>query len=259
MTTDSSHYLSDLHKQIDQLFNLEEVRTLCFDLGVDFDNVAGEGKSARIRELILQLARRDELQSLIDLVRQERPRAVWADVPADFSLPGGLETPEKTPPATANYYGPVTFNQQGQVVHGPQANVAGEAHIDHVGDKVEGDRITVGNISGSSGVAIGRGAQATVTTTTVTDGGGDPSSGDVFAPLRALAASDAPDMAAKVVELQAQAARGAAADDAVIAGLIQDLADADPVLKAAVTALFARPELAAAAGGGVTKFVLSRL
>jgi hypothetical protein len=257
MTTDSSRYLSDLHKQIDRLFNLEEVRTLCFDLGVDFDNVAGEGKSARIRELILQLARRDELPRLIDLVRQERPNAVWTGVPANFSLPGGLETPEKTPPATANYYGPVTFNQQGQVVHGLQANIAGDAHINHIGDKIEGDRITVGNISGSSGIAIGRGAQATVTTTTVT--GGDPALVDLFAPLRALAASDAPDMAARVAELEAHAARGAAADDAAMAGLIQDLADADPVLKAAVAALFARPELATAAGGGATKFVLSRL
>ncbi|MEJ2265389.1 MAG: hypothetical protein P8X95_18240 [Anaerolineales bacterium] len=32
-----------------------------------------------------------------------------------------------------------------------------------MGDKVGGDKITVGDISGSTGVAIGRGAQATVT------------------------------------------------------------------------------------------------
>jgi uncharacterized caspase-like protein len=39
-----------------------------------------------------------------------------------------------------------------------------EIHGDKVmGDKVGGDRITVGDISGSTGVAIGRGAQATVT------------------------------------------------------------------------------------------------
>jgi hypothetical protein len=31
------------------------------------------------------------------------------------------------------------------------------------GDKVAGDKISVGNISGSKGIAIGRGAQATVT------------------------------------------------------------------------------------------------
>jgi hypothetical protein len=39
-----------------------------------------------------------------------------------------------------------------------------EVHGDKVmGDKVGGDKITVGDISGSTGVAIGRGAQATVT------------------------------------------------------------------------------------------------
>ena len=64
------------------------------------------------------------------------------------------------------------FNQQGQTVSGEQVNV-GKMEGGHIGDvisgdkvggdKVGGDKISVGNISGSSGVAIGRGASATVT------------------------------------------------------------------------------------------------
>lgn len=72
-----------------------------------------------------------------------------------------------------------TFNQENQTVHGNQVNIGGDANIDHVGDKIdtgggdyvggnktvnEGDNITVGNISGSSGIALGRGASSTVTT-----------------------------------------------------------------------------------------------
>ncbi|WP_420640883.1 caspase family protein [Candidatus Leptofilum sp.] len=66
-----------------------------------------------------------------------------------------------------------TFNQQNQTVHGAQVNVGGDAHIGQIGnnidtgggdyvsgDKVEGDYISVGNISGASGIAIGRGASA---------------------------------------------------------------------------------------------------
>jgi hypothetical protein len=50
------------------------------------------------------------------------------------------------------------FVGRDKVVHGD------EVHGDKVlGDKVGGDKITVGDISGSTGVAIGRGAQSTVT------------------------------------------------------------------------------------------------
>jgi hypothetical protein len=45
------------------------------------------------------------------------------------------------------------FTGRNKVVHGDQVH----------GDKVGGDKITVGDITGSTGIAIGRGAQATVT------------------------------------------------------------------------------------------------
>ncbi len=269
MATDSSRYLSDLHKQIDQRFNLEEIRSLCFDLGVDFDNVAGEGKSARIRELILQLARRDELQRLIDQLRRERSNVNWRDVPADFSLPGGLDKPEAHPPANANFYGPVTFNQQGQTV-GTQLNITGSANIDHIGDivhgdkvtgdKVGGDKITVGNISGSSGVAIGAGAQADVTlglAAGATTNAIDPVA--YFTPLQLVVDTLSPTLSGKVGALQAEIGRGAAADDAVIAGLIQDLATGLPAAAGLLKTLMTNPAVAAAAGGPATKFVLGRI
>lgn len=174
--TNSSRYLSDLHQQIDRLFSMEDVRTMCFNLGVDFDNVTGEGKSARIRELLLQLARRSELQMLVDLARRDWPKAVWADVPAEFTLPSNLATPDKEPPVNDNYYGPLsTYNQQDQKVD-TQINSAGNVTIGHLGNDVSRNMITVGNISGASVVAIGSEARASVNTTTnVTDGSIDDS------------------------------------------------------------------------------------
>lgn len=128
MTTDSSQYLSALHNQIDALFSVEGVRMLCFDLGVDFENLAGDTKSALVRELILQVARRNRLPDLLALLTQERPQAHWPNVPADFALPESLATADAVSPDN-----PVKS-------------------------------ITVGNITGATGVAIGSNASATVTT-----------------------------------------------------------------------------------------------
>lgn len=269
MATDSSAYLSDLHKLINKYFSLEEVRDLCFKLGIDFDNVAGENKSARIRELILQMARRDELQRLIDLLRVERSNVAWVDVPPDFSLPGGLESPEATPPVSNNYYGPVTFNQPNQQVKS-QYNIAGDAHIDHIGDnvggdkvggdKIGGDSITVGDISGSSGVAIGAGARADVRQTTATElATAAPDLTAHFEPLQIVVDTLAPALGGKVGALRVEVSRGASADDETIAGLIQDLATDLPAAAGLLKTLMANPDVAAAANGPATKFVLGRV
>jgi hypothetical protein len=53
--------------------DLEELRTLCFDLGVSCDSLGGEGLSAKARQLVLFLQKRDALSLLVDWLRQERP------------------------------------------------------------------------------------------------------------------------------------------------------------------------------------------
>jgi hypothetical protein len=140
MTGNSTTYMMNLHRLLDQYFSLEEIRTLCFDLGVDYDNVRGEGKSARIRELILALGRNGRLPELIGLVQEQRRHVRWPPVPADFQLPASLESGSTAVPITQHHY-------YGNVVQG---------------DQVGGDKIDVGNISGSQGIAIGRDAAANV-------------------------------------------------------------------------------------------------
>jgi len=48
MAADNATYLSKLHGLIDRSFNLGELRTLCFNMGVDYESVAGEEKQSRI-------------------------------------------------------------------------------------------------------------------------------------------------------------------------------------------------------------------
>ena len=89
MTTEQT-----LHQVLTERLSLEEVRTLCFDLGVDYDNLGGEGKSAKIRELILYLERRDRLPDLARAGERLRPDVPWRDLP-DLQAP---DAPAVLPP-----------------------------------------------------------------------------------------------------------------------------------------------------------------
>lgn len=65
-----------LHRILVQRLDLEELRTLCFDLAIDYDSLGGEGKAARARQLLLYLQMREELGRLTAWIRQERPDIV---------------------------------------------------------------------------------------------------------------------------------------------------------------------------------------
>lgn len=61
-----------LRELIANSYNLEEIRTLCSDLAVDYDDLGGEGKTAKARELIAYLKRRNRLDDLIGYLRKDR-------------------------------------------------------------------------------------------------------------------------------------------------------------------------------------------
>lgn len=66
----------DLHRILTQGLSLAELHNLSFSLGIDFEDLAGQEKSAKARELILHLRRRNRLQELVDYLRQNRPDLV---------------------------------------------------------------------------------------------------------------------------------------------------------------------------------------
>jgi len=67
--------LSRLHEFIVKYYDREELRTLCFDLGVNDDALGGEGLSGKARELVLYLGRQGGLEVLLEKLRRERPMA----------------------------------------------------------------------------------------------------------------------------------------------------------------------------------------
>lgn len=101
----SAAYLTTLHRLLDDYFTLVEIRTLCLNLGIDYESVPGEEKQSRIRELLLGLGRHSRLTDLIPLLQQERPLVDWLPVPDDFQLPESLAAETVVPTNQYHLYG----------------------------------------------------------------------------------------------------------------------------------------------------------
>jgi len=80
-----------LRDQLNATFSDEEVRTLCFDLGFDYDSLPGQGKDAKIRELIAYCQRHNQVTDLLRLLQEQRPQIEWPSVTRDGREPSVSE------------------------------------------------------------------------------------------------------------------------------------------------------------------------
>ncbi len=97
--------LARLRQFIIEHHDLEELRTLCFDLDARYDELGGEGLSSKARELILCLGRRRQLDRLLALLEREHPdpfarSGLSADPAALELLYAALSTGPAPPPYT---------------------------------------------------------------------------------------------------------------------------------------------------------------
>ncbi len=65
---------------LDDHYNLEELRELCHKLKVKYDNLGGEGKRAKARELVDYMRRHGRTEELVDTVKAERPNFPWSEL-----------------------------------------------------------------------------------------------------------------------------------------------------------------------------------
>ena len=63
------------HALVDS-FDLDELRTLCFDLGMDFESLPGQSKPAKAREMVNYWRNRRDLSPLTEAIRLERGNIV---------------------------------------------------------------------------------------------------------------------------------------------------------------------------------------
>ena len=68
-----------LLEELDKSFSEGELRTLAFDLRVDFENLPGHGKKDKARELILYLERRSRIPDLVSELCKLRPGVAWGE------------------------------------------------------------------------------------------------------------------------------------------------------------------------------------
>lgn len=145
MNEASLSYLVDLQKKVYSLYDAEELQTLCFMLGVDYDSLRGNAKQTKVNSLIMRMARTGRLADLVDQASQDRTHVEWYDPPEDLELPEMTEYG-----AAATYYvntGGGAF-VQGSVTAG--GAFAGRDHIVQ-GDAVGGDSYDLsGDFRGSA-------------------------------------------------------------------------------------------------------------
>lgn len=72
--------LAELRQALVDRFDEEELRTLCFDLGIEFDELPGLGSAAKTRELIAFLERHQRLDELRRSGPQLRPDIPWSNL-----------------------------------------------------------------------------------------------------------------------------------------------------------------------------------
>jgi len=86
-----------LFESIDKCFDEEELKDLCFRLehvlGTDFDNLGGQGKRGRVRELVRYCKRHGKVGTLVGTLQALRPEYEW---PRFFSDSDQSSTKPKT-------------------------------------------------------------------------------------------------------------------------------------------------------------------
>ena len=66
-----------LRKLLETHFNLDGLRNLCFDMGIQYENLPGDALGAKARELILFCERHLRIGELIETGREARPELPW--------------------------------------------------------------------------------------------------------------------------------------------------------------------------------------
>lgn len=82
---------TQLHQFLVDHFSVDELKTLCFNLGVEFEDLSGEGRSGKARELVKAMQRQVRLEHLVahlSIARPDAYRRRFHETPAIPAAPG---------------------------------------------------------------------------------------------------------------------------------------------------------------------------
>ena len=92
---EAQKYLVILVKKIGDTFSVEELRSLCFDMGVEYEDFP-RTKSSFIRELVTYFDHRQRVGDLIAELEKRRPNTNWPQLPASPTNGTTRQTDYKT-------------------------------------------------------------------------------------------------------------------------------------------------------------------
>ena len=75
--------LAKLRRTLVERLSEGDLRDLCFDLGVNYDDLPGETRADKARELITYFKQRNRLPKLIRTIEENRPDIDLSDIPFD--------------------------------------------------------------------------------------------------------------------------------------------------------------------------------
>lgn len=79
-------FFEGMRVQMQDAFNLEDLKTLCQDLNISYENLGGEGLNAKVREIVGDFKRNGRLIDLVDYCRRNRPKVEWPKPPAGIQV-----------------------------------------------------------------------------------------------------------------------------------------------------------------------------
>lgn len=104
--------LTKIRDLIDKYFNLEELIQLCFDLGIDYENLSGSHKRTRAQSLVSQCNRRGMLSLLLKRCQHLRPHIDW---PSAEHISSSQVNELDRAPIPERQEGKPTFSKEGMV------------------------------------------------------------------------------------------------------------------------------------------------
>lgn len=72
--------LTPLRQVLAERYTAEDLENLCFDMGVPYDSLPGQGTPAKARELLVHLNNRGRIPELIRKTRAQRPDIDWDEI-----------------------------------------------------------------------------------------------------------------------------------------------------------------------------------
>jgi hypothetical protein len=73
----TKQYRVALRRNIQQYFSQNEIKSLCFDLGIDYDDLSGDDRTQKVIELIQYMERNERLAELVEYLTTVRPTVNW--------------------------------------------------------------------------------------------------------------------------------------------------------------------------------------